>query len=766
MSQSSDFRGSCPPEFIFSRPHPVDRKLLCTGRTSDFSRSEKKMINLEEQVDVETIKSMNALYSLYSGKPLSACDEEPGNLPVSHDEFKSVRDRVRISLCESAGSTLKEVDAYASICKTGSGGLGYSSFPEGRGALVPSTNQLSTGGNGVPAAINRGDVVPACIDCIDIPDVKKGTLNFDTSELFSGLVPSIFTEGAAHELIDFSKLDDISQRMEDLPNCYADPLLAPGGTGLNELCALLLLKKVCKLCNPILPAGFGIRIFTVSKGSTGPRSQRMIWDARRTSFVCFEPPKAKQGSLAALSELDIEGSVESINLGVSDVACYFYSLQGILSGFENLLFLEGVKIESVRDVLRKWLLDAISPSTARPAVFEPDDIRCDACAIREVLNLDWENFSGIGCSAPAMGFSWSPYLAQSITNAVTDRVNVGDQGKPIFQIAHKGVNEWHSNHAVMNYLDDILSIARHERKRHDLLFSIKSEFEQQNLSTHKDQLGDHNLSRSDLIQGVKQRVTTLGVSFDLVENDGCFSLVVRPLAEKLNRLVLATQFFLKQTRVKFKHVERLLGSWAWLLQLRRPLYSVLSEVYKLRGVGEEFVCIPASVKREFEILIRLRFHLSAEISKKYSKSIFCVDAGPEFGAVIKADVEQEFSFSSSILHADFVGKWRLIIQYRWRVYTHNNVTEGFCILWAARCSPKNTKTVVFTDSMVMIGAYNKGRSSSWGINRLCQKYCVICVVNGIILKLKYVESACNFADGPSRGELYPCVAQATLRKAV
>ena len=75
-----------------------------------------------------------------------------------------------------------------------------------------------------------------------------------------------------------------------------------------------------------------------------------------------------------------------------------------------------------------------------------------------------------------------------------------------------------------------------------------------------------------------------------------------------------------------------------------------------------------------------------------------------------------------------------------------------------------SRVVIFTDSLVCLGAFSKGRSGSSALNRLCRKALSISIARDIKLSLFYVPSHQNYADGPSRGLSYPSVAQGTLQK--
>ena len=63
----------------------------------------------------------------------------------------------------------------------------------------------------------------------------------------------------------------------------------------------------------------------------------------------------------------------------------------------------------------------------------------------------------------------------------------------------------------------------------------------------------------------------------------------------------------------------------------------------------------------------------------------------------------------------------------------------------------NRKFLCFTDSMVVLGALGKGRSSSPPLLRLCRRAAAMRLILGIRIFLRYVASEVNVADWPSRG---------------
>ena len=78
------------------------------------------------------------------------------------------------------------------------------------------------------------------------------------------------------------------------------------------------------------------------------------------------------------------------------------------------------------------------------------------------------------------------------------------------------------------------------------------------------------------------------------------------------------------------------------------------------------------------------------------------------------------------------------------------------IRWLSRSlGNHDTRVVVLVDSLVTIGAYSKGRSSAFGVNRIIQQIVATALGAGLVLRLIYTGTEWNLADYPSRGRRLP-----------
>ena len=729
------------------------------------SRSSIKSCQRERRVDDAVCKAITSMNELFSGNEVSQSQGAFRTLPATDKAFSDLRfnisnfhDRL------SAHAVPSEFTAWASITKVGLNAYG-----------CVSQSQCKNENSVVP----RGEVVRSIVHHIDLPHVRE-SCSLSGSSLVCETLPDIFRSGHASELIN---VDSIESGFHLEIQTYADPNLAPGSKSLNELAGLLVLHNLCIPADPLIPEECGMRLFTVSKGSAGPRSQRLILDARRVSAVCHVPPAPPMGSVSALAAIEF-GAPENWascqwEIDSTDLSCYFYSLRNFIPGLAGLLFLEGVKPCAVKQLLVKWLeLALVSKSP-----FSADDPRCDAKRLESALKeFDW-NLGVLGFTSPAMGFSWSPWLAQTATNYL---VKNALKDEKVFHIVHQmrsadasrqASNVCHEEAAVMTYLDDITALSRKKVEGQSVMDVIRKTCRSFGLHTHKD-----NRVVSSSCEGVNQTLVSIGVEICL-EPEG--KVVVRPRADKLRILIAATEYFVKgPDLVPHKSIERLLGHWAWILQIKRSFYSILYEVYHLiygggvaprsksgkpEGVGKSgkpgVVFVPDAVKKEFQHLLNLVPFLESDLCMPLSPTVYMSDAGPVYGAVVKAVLPAPHpTYSDEINVDDLTHRWKLVFSHRWVRESHNNILEAKTTLWCAQLAQKNHRTVCWSDSLVTIGAFSKGRSSSFSLNRVCRMFLAVQLDRNIVLLLRYVCSGSNYADGPSRGLKFASVAVETRLK--
>ena len=98
---------------------------------------------------------------------------------------------------------------------------------------------------------------------------------------------------------------------------------------------------------------------------------------------------------------------------------------------------------------------------------------------------------------------------------------------------------------------------------------------------------------------------------------------------------------------------------------------------------------------------------------------------------------------------------QLVFAGKWAKAEHNDILEARAALGALRHAARSrenwgTRILFFTDSLVTLGCFSKGRSSAHQLLQLCRRVAAIVLAKGIRPAWRYVPSELNFADGPSR----------------
>ena len=335
-------------------------------------------------------------------------------------------------------------------------------------------------------------------------------------------------------------------------------------------------------------------------------------------------------------------------------------------------------------------------------------------------------------------------------------------------MVHKGEARKMEESAVMTYLDDLGGIARGFTERsaavatEELLGALKQEAAGAGLVTHKDQCG--------------REVLELGVQLRAMDG----SVIATPAPKKFVLLLRATRHLLGRRSVKKVAFLSVLGHWAWNLQLQRSQYSVLAECYRATVTTALNVTLNEKVHQELRWLCQLAPMLRADLGSPLAQTMYMVDAGPEGGAFVSTTLTKGERYSPDVKLESYPrASWRLGAMGTWSRQEHNNLCEARTNLWAlqragsdeARAAKRKrrrmraTRVLVYTDSLVAKGAFGKGRSSSASLNRYCRKYAALVALTGVLGIFRYVASADNWADGPSRGIRFPCVHNETTAKA-
>ena len=233
--------------------------------------------------------------------------------------------------------------------------------------------------------------------------------------------------------------------------------------------------------------------------------------------------------------------------------------------------------------------------------------------------------------------------------------------------------------------------------------------------------------------------------------------------------------------VSGKAMQILLGHYIWSALVRRPLLSILSNVYRFikHCIRERDLFAPRvlwdSVKQELLQMAYLTPLMFAHLTDSVYDHVLFTDASTTGAAVVSTkfpssfrnyfevflghqkqyDIQHDTSAcfkhcfnKPSLMSTKFAFPWKYDL-------SHINVLEmktlEMAVHWLARHPIKpGTRAVIFSDSMVCVCALAKGRSSSPYLAKPLKRLSSILLSVGLKLIVPHLRSELNPADEPSR----------------
>jgi hypothetical protein len=266
------------------------------------------------------------------------------------------------------------------------------------------------------------------------------------------------------------------------------------------------------------------------------------------------------------------------------------------------------------------------------------------------------------------------------------------------------------------------------------------------------------------------RATSRDAVFGLEFDGHCGTLAPEP--SKLQRLVHATLAVVRRGSATSSQIEHLVGSWTWLVLVRRPLLSFFSAVYGfIRRAFSRSRPLWRSVASELFLLCVLSPLAVADLRLPVSSVVWCHDACLTGGAALSMTVPLSTldALSSLLWHHPYDvralssdlfaqhlhrSRWRNVVARPFRLPEHINALEMRMALDAlSHAIGSGTAECIlfsFSDNLAVVCALAKGRSSSPSLARLVRRYAVLQLLFGIVASVQYVETSINPADGPSR----------------
>ena len=244
---------------------------------------------------------------------------------------------------------------------------------------------------------------------------------------------------------------------------------------------------------------------------------------------------------------------------------------------------------------------------------------------------------------------------------------------------------------------------------------------------------------------------------------------------KLQRLQASTMQLLKRTICTGRQLAHVIGKWNWAMLIRRPLMSVFSSVYRfIECARDTHYELWPSVRRELRCAVGLAPLLYASINCSYAPLVIASDASECAAGVVftNATSDQVGSLAavatppghdtpSSLSSFITTKQWSTAIKHRWHREEHINGLEvraalaaiRWCVKLPSVLQPANNdhrRVLLLVDSSATLGAINKGRSSAHRMLRPLRSMSAIMVAAGVYVTCRWIPSAMNPADRPSR----------------
>jgi len=365
-----------------------------------------------------------------------------------------------------------------------------------------------------------------------------------------------------------------------------------------------------------------------------------------------------------------------------------------------------------------------------------------------------------------MGFSWSSAVAQHATLALCARAGVPadavlspDRPPPSNQ-----------QELCLVCTDDAIFLHRSREKGARTLQKYDDEATEAGVT----------LNRGKDVT-LEERMTALGC--DLTARPPR----VAPAAAKLRKVIAAGLDLVKTRRCQARVFRAWLGGAQWFCLLERWLFSVFHKSYEFaRGEpADKERDVPANVVQEVSLFLALAPFLTLPLDRQVYPRILACDAAPEYGfgvaevACGRAEAEKLCRLAekrgdyvrpsadpadpaevprAGTLHTLSMPQkcFRQVVGRRARWHAHSGSLEAHALLLAVRglvrrAAAHRTRVPVLVDAKTVVCAAGKGRSSAPTIRHTIARIGAHVLAADLALRIVYVPSEANPADGPSRG---------------
>lgn len=444
---------------------------------------------------------------------------------------------------------------------------------------------------------------------------------------------------------------------------------------------------------------------------------RLVIDARPSNAIWVDSPKVELPAPDLLSKLEVpEG--ETLFVCKSDLDNYYHRLR-----------------------LPEWM----HPYFALPPVAAAD------VGLADKYGADTKVYPC--CATLPMGWSHSAFLAQKVHEHLVDTLTEFDPADRITRTSDYRVDR--VRHFI--YIDDFggVCLARHK----DRMARMQNQY-------------NRVLAGKDLPPKLSKQVKPScdGVECIGVEVHGVeLTCGVHPT--KLAKLVNRTRTYLRRGHCTGFDMAKLIGHWTWVCMGRRCTFAVFNAVYRyIETAGRRDFDIWPSVARELRLAMALVPLMFSSLCAPWFPQVLATDASETGQGVVAAvrdpsDIEQ---MARVPVPVDDVGQmdrtlhpllraaiWKIIVSAPFTFQEHINVLELRALTTGVRwvtSHPAGVRCRLLTwcDSLVVLYAVRKGRSSAHQLLRRLRALCAIELAFGVHLYCNWIPTEVNPADVPSR----------------
>ena len=246
-------------------------------------------------------------------------------------------------------------------------------------------------------------------------------------------------------------------------------------------------------------------------------------------------------------------------------------------------------------------------------------------------------------------------------------------------------------------------------------------------------------------------------------------LIVGPEPQKVDLLVKRTRTLLHQGKCSGLLMSKIVGHWSWYFLARRATFAVFNNVYRyIETAGAKVFDIWPTVAAELRVACDLAPLLFTSIRSTWFPRTVATDASSHGMGVVASTCGPDLLEYMSRCNPPSDGTvdrtlptplqglhWSTIVSSAFRYPEHINVLELRALTTAVRWVTSfpgsiDSRLVLWCDSLVVVYAVRKGRSSSPELLRRMRALSAHLLATGVQLYCNWIPTEVNPADGPSR----------------